>query len=92
MLSTELSAATKNFLNKMMMSDIIKINGHYHPFITKLEVHPTVGQKIEDHTLVIETDFHIYNWWEIREDCRQLNDHEWHIGDDVISFGVVQAL
>jgi hypothetical protein len=77
--------AVKEILEQIAAADVVKIDNQLYAFVEKPELDPALA-KVEDHVVVFQTEYHVFNWWEITNDCTKLNNREWKIGHNVLSF------
>ena len=74
-------------------ADAVRVDDKLYGFKSKpiddwlhLEQYEYTRRKIEDYETIFETELHLFNWWEIREESSKLNDNEWKIGNHIVSF------
>lgn len=79
--------------NKLAAADIVKVDDDNFVITKKSKMlgsNKIIFDKIEDHEMMFQTDYHIFNWWEISHDSTKLNDREWKVGEFVMSFYTLQ--
>ncbi|HEY8402116.1 MAG TPA: hypothetical protein VIK89_12680 [Cytophagaceae bacterium] len=84
---------TIELLEKIQAADIVIIDDDKYPIRSNwkyLNLDKELAEK-EDFETVFETEFHTFNWWEIKEAVK-INEHEWKIGDNVVSFYILSPL
>lgn len=90
MLLLNLNSTTTELLAKIAAAEVARIDDELYIITRKSEITEPSKQilhsKIEDHEIIFETEFHIFNWWELNCDITKLNDSEWKIGNNIVCF------
>jgi len=68
-------------------ADVVRIDDKLYGFKQKpVDDSDYTHRKVEDYETIFETESHLFNWWEIREESSKLNDREWKIANHTVSF------
>ena len=90
MLLLNLNPNTTELLAKIAAAEVARIDDELYIITKKSDITDSsklaLHSKIEDHEIIFETEFHIFNWWELKCDIIKLNDSEWKIGNNVVCF------
>lgn len=89
MLLTHLRQETKDFLEKLVAADAVRVDDGLYIINNKaswVDPVPKVEGKIEDYETVFDTDYHTFSWWEVCNEVTRINEQQWKIGENVIVF------
>lgn len=92
MLTTQIKDSVTELLANIALANVVKIDGILYIIKVNRKIDKLLKDKCEDFTTVFETDFHTFNWWEVREESIKINDSEWKIGENTINFFTIQAV
>ncbi len=90
MTQTTISEETKELIELISLSEIVKIDDQLYILQQGKSIDALLTEKFEDLEVVFETHYHIFDWWEIREDTKKINNREWQIGQNIVSFYTIQ--
>ena len=95
MLLTPLTAETLQIIGKIAEADVVRVDDELYVITKKSKQLDEMARrvsKIEDHEVVFETDYHRFTWWEITNELAKINEAEWKLGENIVSFHTIQPI
>lgn len=95
MLLTQLTGETLELLNKIAAAEIVRVDDELYVITEKskyVDAKKAQHERVEDHEPIFQTDYHVFNWWEIKADTQRINDREWKIGESTVCFLTIQPI
>ena len=80
---------TKEFITKLAIADVVRVNDDLFIIASKADwadQNKFPDRKIEDFEVVFETDYHQFTWWEISNELTIIDAQRYKVGDTVIAF------